>query len=636
MKFKLLFSLLALSLVSKSQSFNLLWTKDDNITVNDDRARDNAVDSSGLYIVGNDYQPGNNQWRIEKRDLYTGKLIWARTANPSGGNDYPQDIVVFKSALYISGYENISGTDYRWRLEKRDPTTGALIWVQKSNPSPGGDVGFGLCANDSGVFMVGADYAQGKNQWRMERHDLISGNLIWAQVTNPATTGTSAQAYSVVADDSAIYVCGYDNAPNTGEWHIEKRSISNGALIWTKLNDFSTLGADYAMDIVMDSSGIYIAGSDYEQGTTDCEWRIQKRNLQTGDTIWTQRSNPSSFNESAFAITKDSNFIYVGGTEALNSSNLLWRIEKRSLIDGSLLCVATSNPSPTNFNSLMGISVDQSGVYASGQAELNGSYEWRMEKHNLCVNDSLPIAAFTSSAGELCQNGCISFSDSSYNNPKQWAWTFQGTTPNSIAYQQPDTFCYANAGIFTVTLYVANGAGLDSITKAITVHSLPNVSVTINPDTVCINSSPVLLSGGLPAGGIYSGNGISAAIFDAQSAGNGMHELLYFYTDSNGCSNADSTQIYVDLCTGIKKIFHSELNLYPNPFKEKTNLLVSANMLGATLILYNSFGFEVFKMEQITAQEFELKRNKLPCGIYFLRILKENKIAASVKLVIQD
>ncbi|MEO8146043.1 MAG: hypothetical protein ABI723_00335 [Bacteroidia bacterium] len=95
----------------EAQNFNFLWSDISNVTSNDERARQNAIDSSGIYIAGNDHQPGNNKRRIEKRNLYTGKITWVQTVNPSAGQDYAHDIVVFDTALYSSGYENITGTD---------------------------------------------------------------------------------------------------------------------------------------------------------------------------------------------------------------------------------------------------------------------------------------------------------------------------------------------------------------------------------------------------------------------------------------------------------------------------------------------------------------------------------------------
>ena len=61
-------------------------------------------------------------------------------------------------------------------------------------------------------------------------------------------------------------------------------------------------------------------------------------------------------------------------------------------------------------------------------------------------------------------------------------------------------------------------------------------SVTLSPiSSICINSSAVALSGGNPAGGLFTGNGVSNGSFDPAIAGIGTHNITYTYTDINGC-----------------------------------------------------------------------------------------------------
>lgn len=474
---------------TEAQNFNFLWSDSSNVTNDDDRARHNAIDSSGIYIAGNDHQPGNNQWRIEKRNLYTGKMIWAKTVNPSFGQDYANDIVVYDTALYISGYQNITGFDYQWRLEKRSPTTGALIWVQNSNPSIQGDVCFGLCANDSGVFVVGADYVAGKNRWRMERRDLLTGNLIWAVTTDAATTGTTAQAYHVAADDSFIYVCGYDNAPGTGQWHIEKRSITTADTIWTKVMDYS-VRYDYASDIVIDSSGIYIAGNDFSIGADDNQWNIEKRDLLTGDTLWTVKSNPTVLNDFANAIAIDANYIYVTGDRGSPGSPSQWLIEKRDKTTGMLVCSQTISTGIASGNAA-GISTDATGVYVSGYDVVpTSNFEWRMQKYSLCTSQLPPQAFFNLSDSILCEGGCITITDSSVNNPVIWNWIVQGANPSNSPLQNPGLICYDSSGTYNITLLTANGSGLDSLTKIITVQSCTGIPQLTVQDQVLLYPNP--------------------------------------------------------------------------------------------------------------------------------------------------
>jgi len=71
------------------------------------------------------------------------------------------------------------------------------------------------------------------------------------------------------------------------------------------------------------------------------------------------------------------------------SGNYQWRIEKRSLTDGSLVAgfgaggVVTINPS-TGFDMAWGIAIDSTAMYVVGYDESpgpgSGNYQWRIEK----------------------------------------------------------------------------------------------------------------------------------------------------------------------------------------------------------------------------------------------------------------
>ena len=63
------------------------------------------------------------------------------------------------------------------------------------------------------------------------------------------------------------------------------------------------------------------------------------------------------------------------------------------------------------------------------------------------------------------------------------------------------------------------------------VDTLPPVSFTA-PPAMCITDPPVALSGGLPAGGTYSGDGVTGDLFDPAAAGVGPHAIRYSYTAS--------------------------------------------------------------------------------------------------------
>jgi len=71
--------------------------------------------------------------------------------------------------------------------------------------------------------------------------------------------------------------------------------------------------------------------------------------------------------------------------------------------------------------------------------------------------------------------------------------------------------------------------------------------VTFNPvGPFCANAAAVDLSSAVsPAGGTFSGPGISGTMFDPAAAGAGTHTVTYSVTDANNCTNSASQNIVV-------------------------------------------------------------------------------------------
>jgi hypothetical protein len=104
----------------------------------------------------------------------------------------------------------------------------------------------------------------------------------------------------------------------------------------------------------------------------------------------------------------------------------------------------------------------------------------------------------------------------------------------------------AGAGTHTLTYTYTSGTCTGTATQTITVHALPSVSHTPSTFTTCSNSAAFTLSGGSPAGGTYTGPGVTGTVFNPASVGIGATTLLYSYTDGNGCSASVPVVIFVN------------------------------------------------------------------------------------------
>jgi len=102
---------------------------------------------------------------------------------------------------------------------------------------------------------------------------------------------------------------------------------------------------------------------------------------------------------------------------------------------------------------------------------------------------------------------------------------------------------YSSAG--TYTFRTSSVAGCDSTaTLVLSVNPLPTVNAGTYP-ALTTASSPVTLSG-LPAGGVFSGTGVSSNTFNPAVSGAGTFVITYSYTNpTTGCSNTATTSITV-------------------------------------------------------------------------------------------
>lgn len=137
--------------------------------------------------------------------------------------------------------------------------------------------------------------------------------------------------------------------------------------------------------------------------------------------------------------------------------------------------------------------------------------------------------------------------------------------------------------------------GTDNGTDLI-IHDLPTVALGVYAD-VCDYTPVFVLTGGLPAGGTYSGTGVGSGSFDPGFAGLGSHTVTYSYTDMNGCQNSSTQPIVVDGCLSIDNSELESLNIFPNPSQNSFSVN-GQGVQNVTLIDVNGRVVEVFESQE--------------------------------------
>jgi hypothetical protein len=105
----------------------------------------------------------------------------------------------------------------------------------------------------------------------------------------------------------------------------------------------------------------------------------------------------------------------------------------------------------------------------------------------------------------------------------------------------------------------------------------------------------------------------------------------YAYNSTpNACIQAGKTNVSTD------QNLNKNISIYPNPFITSTTIKSIENLKNATMTIYNAYGKVLKQIKNISGQTIDLLRNKLPSGMYIIRITEENKMIGVEKLIIRD
>jgi hypothetical protein len=277
-------------------------------------------DGSYIYAVGYQNISGSDyEWLVESRNLSDGSLVYATTSDPSAGGDLAKGISIDDSFMYVAGYSFVSGSDYTWYLERRNLSDGSLVYATSSNPSVGIDIAEASVIDDSFWYLAGYENVSGSdNAWRIEKRNLSDGSLVYATTSNP-TSGDDA-AESIVIDGTYMYVAGYDRTAAGGALtgRIEKRNLSDGSLVYT-INSDPSSSSDGFRGVVLDDPYIYLAGYDSIPGNS--EHRMEKRTMSDGALIYATSSNLTSSNEAFTNVALSGNSLIAIGFTRYGGAN---------------------------------------------------------------------------------------------------------------------------------------------------------------------------------------------------------------------------------------------------------------------------------------------------------------------------
>lgn len=234
-----------------------------------------------------------------------------------------------------------------------------------------------------------------------------------------------------------------------------------------------------------------------------------------------------------------------------------------------------------------------------------------------------PVITFSPTQTVFCSN-----SPSLTLSASPSGGTFSGSGITGSGNFSPST---AGIGTQTISYSYTNSYGCSATSiVSTTINAAPVVSFSMPQNQFCVNSLAVALTG-TPAGGVFSGTGMTGTAFIPAQAGVGTYTITYTYTNTANCQSYATSTATVNACTGIEELSASMLMIYPNPGKGIFNVQLKAD-LQATVSDQTGRIIDTFFFK---AGDNSIDLSGLAAGIYIIHG-QNGQQSVTQKLVILD
>jgi len=507
-----------------------------------------------------------------------------------------------------------------------------------------------------------------------------SGSAIWAAGEVNATVGKSISTDA----NGNVYIAGYFSTPSVtfGSTVLINGDVSGnssdiftakydslGNFVWAKSgsgnnNDYGTaissdaIGNSYVTGRFVSPSVTFGTTTLINAGGVGCNDIFIVKYSPSGNVVWAKREG-SNYEDRNNGILADDfgNFYVTGwfydptitlGTTVLTNTDITYNSPDIYIAkyDGSGNVLWAKSAQGDSFEGTYGIAVDPNGnSYVTGDFTSSSSSFGTTTLINTGGKDF-----FIAKLGASCIGFAASICNDTIICPGS---SVQLNAGGGLSYEwSPSTGLSATnipdpiANPLTTTTYtvtVSNNACTATNSVVISVHPPPSLSCLGNGDTVCVFSSGtplITLSCNGFVNYLWSTSTGETSSVDSIVITNagimlGIKTVYLTVTDSNACSNTDSTIIIFISCEYIPEYSENNIiSLSPNPFSSSATLHSSKPLNSATLVIYDVLGKEVKRMVNLYGNEIIIRRDGIKDGMFFYSLVDKDGIVGNGKVII--
>jgi len=581
--------------------------------------------SDGGYIMTGGY----SDVYVVKTDV-EGNTVWSKVfdiyINGYSADDYAQCIQQTDDGGYIvTGYSldamgSINSNYYDIFLLKLD-SVGNQQWLQIFTGIFDQMALYVEQTSDGGYIVSGNDRSlTGGDSMYLIKTD-SNGSIIWNKIFGE---GYVAKRVHQILNGGYVMI-GYGfNPPSNNRDICVVKTTNTGDTLWMK---YYNIADDWGTSILETSDkGLILCGYsqilDSNQIVTNSSVDLIKTD-STGVIIWAKQFSVLLFNKGFYVHqTTDGGFIITGSISDSSNSyvyliktnslgNFLWSKKYGTFGQSEGNCVQlTTDGGYAILGTNKELSPAHNGMYFIKTDSLGGS---GCNESSIISVESSPTVSIIRKPSAILQNGVTS-----------------SATMTNFSFMQTVIICQTSSNCSSMF-------NLYPDTTTLHHYFIINMANGVSPLSY------------LWSWGDYTYDNIAypSHVYDTA----GYYNICLTITDSLGCTSmyCDSSYLQKDGNTIISidvvpsgsvriKEINDLLNIFvfPNPFLSETTLKINRNFKNASLSIYNSFGQLVKSIKNINGQTIKLQRDNLPSGLYIIKLLQDNRIFNTSKLIITD